>query len=156
MLVKRASVAFVAALLLLTAAAADAGWQQTPASGATARAYAIRVVVPDLPGAETPTVSAPEDSVVFSGSFDYNIETKSFPDQPQYTPPPDVFARMVLEKIRHYKLEQRIILRHLRDGEAKIDQRGVPVRQRPAIQAAVAVSAHEGHHMVHPDTEFER
>ena len=72
MLVKRASVAFVAALLLLTAAAADAGWQQTPASGATARAYAIRVVVPDQPGAETPTVSAPEDSVAFSGSFDYN------------------------------------------------------------------------------------
>ena len=44
------------------------------------------------------------------GSFDYNIETKSFPDQPQYTPPPDVFARMVLEKIRQYKLEKRIIL----------------------------------------------
>jgi murein DD-endopeptidase MepM/ murein hydrolase activator NlpD len=71
-LVKRASVAFVAALLLLTAAAADAGWQQTRASGATARAYAILVVVPNLPGAETPTVSAPDDSVVFSGSFDYN------------------------------------------------------------------------------------
>ncbi len=72
MFVKRASVAFAAALLLLTAAAADAGWQQTRASGATARAYAIRVVVPDQPGAETPTVTAPEDSVVFSGSFDYN------------------------------------------------------------------------------------
>ena len=72
MFVKRASVGFLAALLLLTAAAADAGWQQTRASGATARAYAIRVAVPDQPGAETPTVSAPEDSVVFSGSFDYN------------------------------------------------------------------------------------
>jgi murein DD-endopeptidase MepM/ murein hydrolase activator NlpD len=70
--VKRAPVAFVVALLLLTAAAADAGWQQTRASGATARAYAIRVVVPDQPGAETPTVAAPEDSVVFSGSFNYN------------------------------------------------------------------------------------
>jgi murein DD-endopeptidase MepM/ murein hydrolase activator NlpD len=70
--VKRASVAFVASLLLLTAAAADAGWQQARASGATARAYAIRVAVPDQPGAETPTVTAPEDSVVFSGSFDYN------------------------------------------------------------------------------------
>ena len=68
----RASVAFVAALLLLTAAAADAGWQQARASGATARAYAIRVAVPNQQGAETPTVSAPEDSVVFSGSFDYN------------------------------------------------------------------------------------
>jgi murein DD-endopeptidase MepM/ murein hydrolase activator NlpD len=70
--VKRASVALVAALLLLTAAAADAGWQQSRASGATARAYAIHVEIPNQPGAETPTVTAPEDSVVFSGSFDYN------------------------------------------------------------------------------------
>jgi len=70
--VKRAPVAFVAALLLLTAAAADAGWQQARASGATARAYAIRVAVPNQPGAETPTASAPDDSVVFTGSFDYN------------------------------------------------------------------------------------
>ena len=72
MFVKRASVGLLAALLLLTAAAADAGWQQARASGATARAYAIRVVVPGQLGAETPTVTAPEDSVVFSGSFDYN------------------------------------------------------------------------------------
>jgi murein DD-endopeptidase MepM/ murein hydrolase activator NlpD len=70
-LVKRASVAFVAALLVLTTAAADAGWQQAQASGATARAYAIRVAVPDQTGAETPTVSALEDQVVFSGGFDY-------------------------------------------------------------------------------------
>jgi murein DD-endopeptidase MepM/ murein hydrolase activator NlpD len=70
--VKRASVALVAALLLLTAAAADAGWQQSRASGATARAYAIHVEIPNQPGAETPTVTAPEDSVVFSGSFDYD------------------------------------------------------------------------------------
>jgi murein DD-endopeptidase MepM/ murein hydrolase activator NlpD len=69
--VKRASVGFLVALLLLTAAAADAGWQSSQASGATARAYAIRVVVPDGSGAETPTVSAPEDSVAFSGGFDY-------------------------------------------------------------------------------------
>jgi murein DD-endopeptidase MepM/ murein hydrolase activator NlpD len=70
--VKRASVALVAALLLLTAAAADAGWQQSQASGATARAYAIHIEIPNQPSAETPTVTAPEDSVVFSGSFDYN------------------------------------------------------------------------------------
>lgn len=44
------------------------------------------------------------------GTFDYNIETKSFPAKPEYTPPPAVFARMVLEKIRQYKLEKRIIL----------------------------------------------
>jgi murein DD-endopeptidase MepM/ murein hydrolase activator NlpD len=69
---KRVSVALTAALLLLVTASADAGWQQPQASGATARAYAIRVVVPDQPGASTPTVSAPDDKVAFNGSFDYN------------------------------------------------------------------------------------
>jgi glycerophosphoryl diester phosphodiesterase len=62
-----------------------------------------------VPGTRMPTL---DDvfQLASRGNFDYNIETKSFPDQPQYTPPPDVFARMVLEKIRHYKLEKRIIL----------------------------------------------
>ena len=72
MLVKRAAAAFPIALLLLTAAAADAGSRRSEASGATARAYAIHVVVPNAPGAATPTVSAPEDAVAFSGAFDYN------------------------------------------------------------------------------------
>jgi glycerophosphoryl diester phosphodiesterase len=44
------------------------------------------------------------------GRFDYNIETKSFPDKPEYTPAPDEFARLVLEKIRRHRLERRIIL----------------------------------------------
>jgi murein DD-endopeptidase MepM/ murein hydrolase activator NlpD len=69
--VKRASVGFLIALLLLTAAAADAGSQHAQASGAAARAYAIRVVVPGQTGAETPTVTAPNDQVQFSGAFSY-------------------------------------------------------------------------------------
>ncbi len=44
------------------------------------------------------------------GAFAYNIETKSFPDHPEYTPPPEEFSRMVLAKIRQYQLEKRIIL----------------------------------------------
>jgi len=44
------------------------------------------------------------------GRFDYNIETKSFPDKPEYTPSPDEFARLVLEKIRSHHLERRVIL----------------------------------------------
>ena len=62
-----------------------------------------------VPGTRMPTL---DDvfQLAGRGNFDYNIETKSFPDQPQYTPAPQEFARMVLEKIRHYKLERRIIL----------------------------------------------
>jgi murein DD-endopeptidase MepM/ murein hydrolase activator NlpD len=39
--------------------------------GASARAYAIRIVLPDGSGASTPTVSAPTDSVVFGGALAY-------------------------------------------------------------------------------------
>jgi murein DD-endopeptidase MepM/ murein hydrolase activator NlpD len=72
---KRASVGTLTTLLLLATASADAGWRESDAaqaSGATARAYAIRVVVPGEPGGATPTVSAPPDSVQFSGGFNYN------------------------------------------------------------------------------------
>jgi len=68
---KRALVAPLAALLLLTTASADAGWQRGAAAGASARAQAIRVVVPGAAGSATPTVSAPNDQVLFSGGFSY-------------------------------------------------------------------------------------
>ena len=70
-MLKRALVAPLVALLLLAAAAADAGWKGTQASGSTARAQAIRIVVPGATGAATPTVSAPNDQVLFSGGFSY-------------------------------------------------------------------------------------
>jgi glycerophosphoryl diester phosphodiesterase len=44
------------------------------------------------------------------GQFDYNIETKSFPDKPEYTPPPDEFVSLVLRNIRQHHLERHIIL----------------------------------------------
>jgi glycerophosphoryl diester phosphodiesterase len=62
-----------------------------------------------MPGTRMPTLDdvfqlAPR------GTFDYNIETKIFLDRPELTPPPAEFSRMVLEKIRKYKLEKRVIL----------------------------------------------
>jgi murein DD-endopeptidase MepM/ murein hydrolase activator NlpD len=68
---KRAFVAPLAALTLLAATSADAGWNRTAAGGATARAQAVRVVVPGQTGGATPTVSAPNDQVLFSGGFTY-------------------------------------------------------------------------------------
>jgi glycerophosphoryl diester phosphodiesterase len=62
-----------------------------------------------IPGTRIPTL---DDvfGLAGRGNFDFNIETKSFPDKPQYTPAPEEFARMVLAKIRQYKLERRVIL----------------------------------------------
>ena len=62
-----------------------------------------------VPGTRMPTLDDVFELAPL-GKFEYNIETKSFPDKPQYTPSPEVFARMVLEKVRQYKLERRVIL----------------------------------------------
>jgi glycerophosphoryl diester phosphodiesterase len=43
-------------------------------------------------------------------SVQFNIETKSFPDHPELTPPPDVFAKMMLDVIRKHKMESRSIV----------------------------------------------
>lgn len=61
------------------------------------------------PGTRMPTLEE-----VFAlaplGSFDFNIETKIFRDHPELTPSPEEFVRLVLDQIRKYKLEKRIIL----------------------------------------------
>jgi len=62
-----------------------------------------------VPGTRMPTL----DEVLQlapRGSFDFNIETKSFPDHPEYTPEPAEFSRMVLEHVRRHHLEKRVIL----------------------------------------------
>jgi hypothetical protein len=33
-------------------------------------------------------------------AFEFNIETKSFPDKPQYTPSPEEFVRLFLDQVR--------------------------------------------------------
>jgi murein DD-endopeptidase MepM/ murein hydrolase activator NlpD len=59
----------LAATLLL---AGSPGTSAPPqGSGAAARAFAVRVVVPGQPGAATTTVSAPPDAVEFGGPFSY-------------------------------------------------------------------------------------
>src|SRR5580700_1200664 len=62
-----------------------------------------------VPGTRMPTLEE-----VFAlaprGEFQFNIETKSFPDHPELTPPPEEFARMVLALVRKHKLERRVLL----------------------------------------------
>jgi glycerophosphoryl diester phosphodiesterase len=44
------------------------------------------------------------------GAFGYSLEIKSFPERPEYAPPPAEFTRLVWEKIRQYKLEKRTLV----------------------------------------------
>lgn len=62
-----------------------------------------------VPGTRMPTLDE-VFQLAGRGTFDFNIETKSFPDKPEYTPSPDEFARLVLAKIRQYHLEKRVIV----------------------------------------------
>ena len=61
------------------------------------------------PGTRIPTLDEVL-SLAPQGRFQFNIETKSFPDHPELTPSPDVFSRMLLEEIRRHKLESRVIV----------------------------------------------
>src|SRR5215813_4012008 len=62
-----------------------------------------------VPGTPMPTLDQVFD-LAPKGKFLFNIETKSFPDHPELTPPPDEFVRLVLDVVRKHHLEQRVIL----------------------------------------------
>ena len=62
-----------------------------------------------VPGTRLPTF----DEVLklaSRGSFDFNIEMKSYPERPEYTPAPDEYAKMVWDRVRAHKLEKRAIV----------------------------------------------
>lgn len=62
-----------------------------------------------VPGARMPTL---DEVLTLStqGAFEYNIETKSFPDKPELTPPPEEFVRLFLEQVRKHHLDKRVML----------------------------------------------
>jgi glycerophosphoryl diester phosphodiesterase len=44
------------------------------------------------------------------GNFQYNVETKIFPNRPEITPTPEVFVQMIDEAVKRHHLESRVIL----------------------------------------------
>jgi glycerophosphoryl diester phosphodiesterase len=62
-----------------------------------------------VPGTRIPTL----DQVLNlsrGSTVQFNIETKSFPEHPELTPTPEVFARLMLDQIRKHKVEARVIM----------------------------------------------
>jgi glycerophosphoryl diester phosphodiesterase len=62
-----------------------------------------------VPGTRMPTLEE-VFALAPKGKFLFNIETKSFPDRPELTPPPAEFAAMVLALVRKHHLESRVVL----------------------------------------------
>jgi glycerophosphoryl diester phosphodiesterase len=62
-----------------------------------------------VPGARMPTLDE-VFALAPQGAFEFNIETKTNPKQPELTPAPEVFARLVVDAIRRHKLEKRVMV----------------------------------------------
>ena len=62
-----------------------------------------------VPGTRIPTLDE-VFALAPKGKFEFNIETKISPQTPDLAPPPEEFARLVLDVIRKHKLESRVIL----------------------------------------------
>jgi glycerophosphoryl diester phosphodiesterase len=60
-----------------------------------------------VPGTRIPTL---DEVLALSkrGTFHFNIETKLSADKPEYTPPSEEFAKLVLQVVRKHKLEKRV------------------------------------------------
>jgi glycerophosphoryl diester phosphodiesterase len=101
-----------------------------------------------MPGTRMPTLEE-VFSLASLGSFDFNIETKSFPDRPELTPTPEKFSALVLEKIRKYHLESRIILQSFDFRTLAAMKKLAPEIRLSALtekdQRGFAVIAHEAH-----------
>ncbi len=62
-----------------------------------------------VPDAKIPTL----DEVLAlapRGSFGFNIETKISPEHPEYAPPPEEFARLLVSAVRRHRLQDRVIV----------------------------------------------
>jgi glycerophosphoryl diester phosphodiesterase len=62
-----------------------------------------------VPGARIPTLEEVL-GLASCGRFKFDIEIKSFPDQPELTPAPEMFAGLLLEEIRRHHLGTRVVV----------------------------------------------
>ena len=88
------------------------------------------------PGARVPTLDEVLD-LASQGSFEFNIETKIRPDQPQYTPPPQDFARLLIEAIRRHRLESRCIIQSFDFRTLDAARRLAPEIRRSALYSGM-------------------
>lgn len=76
-----------------------------------------------IPGTSIPTL---DEVLALSrwGTFGFDIEVKSFPEQPRYTPEPAEFARLLLDRIRGHNLEARTVVQSF-DFRALAEMRSI-------------------------------
>ena len=100
-----------------------------------------------VPGTRIPTLDQVL-SLSRGNNVQFNIETKSFPDHPELTPAPDVFASMLLDVIRKHQLESRSIVQSFDFRTLRATKRLAPDIRLSALWEGAARPfvdiAHEG------------
>ena len=117
----------------------DCGWQQNP-DFPTQRA---------IPGTRMPTLEEVFRELSPLGTFRFNIEMKSHPTRRELTPSPDEFARLLLEQIRRFKVENRVVIQSFDFRMLKALARIAPEIARAALfieegEAFLAVAKRAG------------
>ncbi len=67
------------------------------------------------------------------GEFGFNLEIKSFPDHPEYTPPPEELAAMVAESVRACGLGARCLIQSFDPRVTRAMKRVAPELPRAAL-----------------------
>ena len=62
-----------------------------------------------VPGTKIPTFDQVLD-LASQGTFDFNVETKSFPSYPELTPAPEEFVKLIDDAVKRHNLQSRVIL----------------------------------------------
>src|SRR5579872_4569519 len=109
-----------------------------------------------VPGTRMPTL---DDVLSLStlGTFEYNIETKSFADKPEYTPSPEEFVRLFLAEVAKHHLEKRVMLQSFDFRTLVACEKLSPNLRRVALTEAdprdfVTIAAEGGHaHIISPN-----
>jgi glycerophosphoryl diester phosphodiesterase len=117
----------------------DCGWQQNP-DFPTQQA---------IPGTRMPTLEEVFRELSPLGTFRFNIEMKSHPTKRELTPPPDEFARLLVEQIRRFKVENRVVIQSFDFRMLKALARIAPEIARSALfveegEAFLAVAKRAG------------
>lgn len=85
-----------------------------------------------VPGTNIPTLDE-VFALASKGTFDFNVETKIFPDRPELTVGPDAFAQTLLAAIRKHKLEKRVIVQSFDFRTLLIMEKLAPEIRRSAL-----------------------
>lgn len=62
-----------------------------------------------VPGTKIPTFDQVLD-LAPQGTFDFDVETKSFPSHPELTPTPEEFVSLIDDAVKRHQLQSRVIL----------------------------------------------